>query len=125
MRSRGLTSTWQVHSTWARHGERVSGAGTRGRLSFGMAASRGAGSRSPLEGTIEKEKRIRCWRCEGKCLVYGYAVPGDPKETWHACPTCEGKGWYVPVDPIQAALRQKTIDFFHDMGRRQRIRWPV
>jgi hypothetical protein len=38
-----------AHRRVARHGELVSGAGTSGRLSFGMAASRGAGSRSPLD----------------------------------------------------------------------------
>jgi hypothetical protein len=64
---------------------------------------------------MEKEKRIRCWRCEGTCQVFGYAVPGDLKETWHACRTCQGKGWYIPVDPIQAALWQKTLDFFRDL----------
>ena len=42
----------------ARHGELVSGAGTSGRLSFEMAASRGTGSRSPLEGSMEKPSSV-------------------------------------------------------------------
>ena len=39
------------------------------------------------------EYRLTCLRCHGKCQAFGWAVPGDPKQTWHPCPACDGKGW--------------------------------
>lgn len=39
------------------------------------------------------QKRIRCWHCLGKRQLFSFALPGDPKPTWHACPTCQGQGW--------------------------------
>jgi hypothetical protein len=61
-------------------------------------------------------QQIVCWRCRGKCLVYGWAVAGDPKESWYDCPTCQGKGWLAP--PKRPEPPKPT-----GMTRRHRGRW--
>jgi hypothetical protein len=67
----------------------------------------------------------RCWRCDGKHLVFGWAVPGDAKQTWYACPVCDGKGFlmvptdeHVPDEPPDVALRRLTEEFLSSLGTR-------
>jgi hypothetical protein len=77
------------------------------------------------------EIQVICWRCKGKCQEFGWAKPGDTKQTWQACPSCEGKGWvmgtimeggYVRVDrrppeeSPQEALQQLTREFLEDLS---------
>jgi hypothetical protein len=76
------------------------------------------------------EIRIACWRCHGKCQEFGWAKPGDAKQTWHTCPACGGKGWVmgtriegagcVIVEPRvaspQEAMRRLAMELLEDLN---------
>ena len=48
-------------------------------------------------------KQLRCWHCLGKRQLF-YAIPDDPKPTWHDCQTCQGKGWTERTESNQLRL---------------------
>jgi hypothetical protein len=84
------------------------------------------------------EIRVACWRCKGKCQEFGWAKPGDTKQTWHPCPACQGKGWVMgtvareagcvivercppeatPPEDLNVMLQRKMREFFESQGVR-------